>query len=271
MQSDSPFGFQSISSKDNRALKLARKVRDGKRPDEIFIEGKRLFDEAVRSGIELEAVFVDERFDVNSADLRAVPAESRYRISSQLMRGIADTENPQGIVAIARRPNSGREAIEKNLEHAGTGTVIYLHRINNPANLGAIFRTAEGSGAAGVVISSGSAAAFSPKSLRAAMGSAFRCAIWEGVEPEEAIAWAREKGLRLTATEAEGSRQYTELEWQAPRLLLLGSEAHGLPDEILREADERVAIPLAGDVESLNIAVAAGVLLFAAAATRGQG
>ena len=103
------------------------------------------------------------------------------------------------------------------------------------------------------------------------MGSAFRCAIWEGVEPDEAIAWAREKGLRLTATEAEGSRQYTELEWQAPRLLLLGSEAHGLPDEILREADERVAIPLAGDVESLNIAVAAGVLLFAAAATRGQG
>src|SRR5690606_16879834 len=121
MQSDSPFGMQSISSKDNRALKLARKVRDGKRPDEIFIEGKRLFDEAVRSGIEFEAVFVDERFDVNSADLRAVPAESRYRISSQLMRGVADTENPQGIVAIARRPNSGREAIEKNLVHAGTG------------------------------------------------------------------------------------------------------------------------------------------------------
>src|SRR5690606_21960350 len=112
MQSDSPFGLQSISSKDNRALKLARKVRDGKRPDEIFIEGKRLFDEAVRSGLELEAVFVDERFDAGSADIERVPADSRYRISAQLMRGIADTENPQGIVAIARRPESGRGAIE---------------------------------------------------------------------------------------------------------------------------------------------------------------
>ena len=271
MQSDSPFGFQSISSKDNRALKLARKVRDGKRPDEIFIEGKRLYDEAVRSGLELEAVFVDERFDAGSTDVAKVPADSRYRISGQLIRGIADTENPQGIVAIARRPDSGRDAIERNLEGSGNPTVIYLHRINNPANLGAILRTAEGAGAAGVVISSGSAAAFSPKSLRAAMGSAFRCAIWEGVEPAEAIDWARSKGLKLTATEAEGSRPYSGLDWRGPRFLMLGSEAHGLPDEILQEADERVAIPLAGEVESLNIAVAAGVLLFAAAASRVQG
>mgnify|MGYP006191993753 CR=1 FL=1 len=103
------------------------------------------------------------------------------------------------------------------------------------------------------------------------MGSAFRSAIWEGVEPAEAIDWARSKGLKLTATEAEGRRPYSGLDWRGPRFLMLGSEAHGLPDEILQEADERVAIPLAGEVESLNIAVAAGVLLFAAAASRVQG
>ena len=268
MQSDTRDTFQSISSKDNRALKQARKVRDGKTPGSIFIEGRRLFKEAVDSGLEFEALFIEAGFDDDIPGLTRVPADSRYQTSEQLLKGIADTEHPQGIVAIARRPETGREVIEQGLSTSTSAPlVLYLHEINNPSNLGAILRSAEAAGAAGVVVSQRSANTFSPRGLRGAMGSAFRIPVWDGADPVEVMEWAGANGLRTTATSSKGSRRFQDLERGVPRLLMLGSEAQGLSDELMSAADEVTFIPLAGDVESLNIAVAAGVLLFALAGT----
>ncbi|MBK9215898.1 MAG: RNA methyltransferase [Chloracidobacterium sp.] len=253
-----------ITSRDNARLVNARKVRDGRVRDSIFVEGRRLAGEAVRSGVAIEECLIAESFaDRELIDAAAARCEVSV-VADRLFASVADTDTPQGIVLIARRPVNTPDDVAARVASAAAPVVVFLKEANNPANLGAIFRTAEAAGVAGVIVSSGSADAYSPKALRGAMGANLRLPIVEGVAFDEALAWAREKGLLPTATMAGASASYVDLDWQRPRMLVLGSEAHGLSDEELAAVDETVSIPLANDVESLNLGVAAGILMFEA-------
>ena len=136
--------------------------------------------------------------------------------------------------------------------------------VNDPSNLGAVIRTAEAAGARGVIIAKGSADPFSPRSLRASMGSAFRMPIWSDAEVTKVLEWAREHQTIITATAADDGISYLKVDWTRPRIVVFGSEAHGVGKTLLSAADEKVRIPIVNDVESLNLAVSAGVLLFEA-------
>lgn len=243
-----------IRSRDNSRLKFARAVRDGREPDLIFIEGIRLVHEAIRSGVKLEQVFVSEGFDPAAKKPSLV---DWTWVDRRLFDSVADTENSQGIIAIARRPQT-------SIERMRDGLVLLLHRVNNPSNLGAVVRTAEAAGCAGLITTNGSADAFSPKALRSSMGSAFRLPIVEKWTFDDLIAWASSKGLVTTAADISGSTNYTDLDWTVPRLLVFGSEAHGLNEGELSMIDERIIIPMENEVESLNLAVSSGVILFEA-------
>ena len=257
-------GHEKITSRDNQRLVNARKVRDGNVPGQIFIEGKRLVEEALRSGIEIDECFYAEGFaDIDliyeCADKAAFTAELPERI----FNFIADTKNPQGIILIAKRPVSDAAAIERNLAH-GLPIVLFLKEINNPSNLGAVLRTAEAAGVAGIIVSTNSADVYSPKAIRAAMGSSLRLAIWENAEFREVLSWAKECKLTTTATDIGAEQTYTQIDWNAPRLLVFGSEAHGLTVEEVNIVDETILIPMENEVESLNLAVSTGIILFEA-------
>ncbi|HQX57259.1 MAG TPA: RNA methyltransferase, partial [Pyrinomonadaceae bacterium] len=133
-----------------------------------------------------------------------------------------------------------------------------------PSNLGAVLRTAEAAGVAGIIITKQSADVYSPKSIRASMGSIFRMAIWNDVELDPVLRWAADKGLRATTTAAAATATHTAVDWSIPRLLIFGSEAHGLNGIDLGISDERVKIAIESPVESLNLAVSAGIILFEA-------
>ena len=135
-------------------------------------------------------------------------------------------------------------------------------------NVGAILRTAEAAGATGVITTRNTSDPFSPKALRGAMGSAFRLPIWSGPTFDELIQWCRGRRIVTFASEVEGRTSYAEIDWTGPCALLLGPESTGLTDEELKNADRGVRIPMKGDVESLNVSVAAGILLFEAARQR---
>jgi len=258
--------IRKITSRDNDQLKYARRVRDGKEKDKIFLEGLRLVEEAARSRIDNESVFVSPEMvgELGASDLMARLRPSRIlEVPESVLRSIADTNNTQGIIVIADRPKTGPETIK--LEGTGaTSVVVYLHEINNPSNLGAIIRTAEAAGVAGAIVSESSADVFSSKALRAAMGSSLRLPIWTNVKFEEGLEWARTKNLRTTAADVSADRFYSDVDWNIPRMLIMGSEAHGLEGVDLAMVDELVLIPMAREVESLNIAVACGVMLFEA-------
>lgn len=259
----------TISSRDNAKLKHARSVRDGKAGGEIFVEGVRLVAEALRSDTKITAALVTVDFAsspesagiLEQLQIKRVPV---LKVAARAFDSIADTESPQGIVVLAERPNYGLATLQPP-----TSLVVFLEKINNPSNLGAVIRTAEAAGVAAVITSRDSADAFSPKSIRASMGSCFRLPVIERVSFSEAVGWAREAGFETTAADIGGTKSYIEIDWKIPRLLIFGSEAHGLSERELAQVDQKVVIPMANSVESLNLAVSAGVLLFEAKRQRG--
>lgn len=260
-----------ITSRDNSLLRQARRVRDGKEPELVFIEGLRLADEARLSGLEIEAaIFSDElaRKERVASTLQTIEAVSvrTATVSEKLLESISYTKTPQGIVLLARRPHSSKEQL--NAPAKGAALLVVLHQINNPVNVGAILRTAEAAGASGVITTKNTSDPFSPKSLRGAMGSAFRLPLWNGPEYFEAIEWCRNRGFQILCSAATGTVSYTDLDWSMSTALVLGPESTGLTVDEISQADQTVSIPMAGSAESLNVSVAAGILLFEAARQR---
>ena len=257
-----------ITSRDNARLVHVRKVRDGKAGDEIFLEGLRLVEEALRSHVEVKECFFTPRMaesDRAKKILERISASNipTHEISEALFNSIADTKTSQGIALIAARPATGHDHLK-----AEDGLFIYLHQVNDPSNLGAVFRTAEAAGVNGVILSSGSADAFSTKGLRAAMGSNLRVPVWEKAESVEVLKWARENRLQTVAADISGNVLHTKVDWKRPTLLMFGSEAHGLDEAVLSDVDVAFKIAMKNGVESLNLAVSAGIVLFEAVRQR---
>lgn len=264
---------QIITSRDNTLVKRARAVRDGKVNGQIFVEGLRLCEEALQAlGVDdITDVIYTERIaqDRRGARLLAELKNFDRRIASaseQVFSSISDTKTPQGIVMLAARPDTGPGTLLKST--AAVPLFVILHRINNPSNAGAILRAAEAAGATAAVLTEGSADIFSPKALRGAMGSSLRLPLWTGARFKEVLDWCRECGVKTVCTDLRAERAHTEIDWTAPAALILGEEAAGLTPEEITATDEALKIPMRPPVESLNVAVAAAVVLYEAARQR---
>ena len=262
---------RKIESSDNPRLRLARKVRDGKEDDLIFVEGDRLAEEAVRSGIPVEYCIIDHSYagEVRNAQLLdqvASKTSEIFEVNDRSFSTIADAISSQGIIMICKRPRADRQTFERTVASRSTSfpLAVLLYEVNNPSNLGAVIRTAEAAGVAGVIVSNNSADVFSPKGLRGSMGSTFRIPIWAGASFADALNWSARNGYSTIGAAANANRSYLDLDWRVPHLLVMGSEAHGIPEAIERELDENVGIPMDENVESLNLAVAAGIVVFEA-------
>lgn len=258
-----------ITSRDNQKIKFARKVRDGKADDLIFIEGARLAVEALRSKLDISDIFFTESFaeSVRGKDfLQKAGKFNLTEVAENVFDSLSDTKHSQGVVVISAKPETGKNILESGFlrETRKFPLVVLLHQTNNPSNLGAILRTAEASGVSGVILTENSADVFSPKALRGAMGASLRLPIWTNAVFFEALDWAKQKNLISICADVNAEKSYTEIEWRQPRLLVFGSEAHGLNAQEREKIDESLIIPMENDVESLNLAVACGVILFEA-------
>ncbi len=253
-----------IESRDNQKIKHARKVRDGKIADSIFVEGVRLADEVLRSDVKITDAFFTTDFAENSMDfLEKIENANLFEVPDKILAAISDTKTPQGIVLICEKPTTGKEILEKSF-NKNFPLVVMLHEINNPGNLGAILRTCEAVGVSNVVITKNSADAFSPKSLRGSMGATLRISLWTNAEFEEVLAWAKEKNLTSICADVNSETSFWEIDWKKTRLLIFGSEAHGLSEKERNLVDESLIIPMENEVESLNLAVSCAVILFEA-------
>jgi TrmH family RNA methyltransferase len=144
-----------------------------------------------------------------------------------------------------------------------------LHELNNPSNVGAILRTAEAAGASGVILTKNSADVFSPKSLRGSMGAAFRLRFWTKADFSEVVEVCRQNRIKTVCADIRAAKNHTEIDWREATALIVGSEARGLSPEEIGETDEQIKIPMKTPVESLNAAVACGIVLYEAARQRG--
>lgn len=256
-----------IRSRDNSLLRQARAVRDGKDHELIFVEGVRLCEEALRSGLKLEGVIYSEEI-AHKPKATALLGEFSAvcdrlgEVSESLLATVSYTKTPQGMILLAKRPATGRHTLATN--QGRPHLLVIMDGINNPVNVGAILRTAEAAGATGVIVTGDSSDPFSPKALRGAMGSAFRLPIWSKASYQEALAWCDENKVRTVCADLEGARQHSEIDWTEASALIVGPESTGLSSEQVQMADEVVRIPMSGEVESLNVAVAAAIILYEA-------
>jgi TrmH family RNA methyltransferase len=261
---------ETITSRKNPLAQRARAVRDGRARELIFVEGVRLCEEALRASVVFEAVLYtralaeDERGSALLRRLREV-CRNTQAVSEDVLESVSDTKTPQGVVALARRPQTGSERIA---QAAGVPLVVVMHRANNPSNAGAALRVAEAAGATGVIVTKGSTDPLSPKSLRGSMGSAFRLPLWTGPTLEEALGWCAERAIGTVATAAAAAALHTDIDWTLPRAVVLGPEAGGLSEAELKATEEAVRIPMREPVESLNLATALAVVLYEAARQR---
>lgn len=261
---------ETITSRKNPLVQRARAVRDGRERESVFVEGVRLCEEALSAAVEFALVLYthhlaeDARGSFLLRSLRGV-CRDMYAVTEDVLESVSDTKTPQGVVALARRPTTGREVVE---HAAGVPLVVVMHRANNPSNAGAALRVAEAAGATGVILTSGSTDPLLPKSLRGSMGSAFRLPLWTGPTLAEALGWCAARGISPVATSADAVSLHTEIDWTTPRAVVLGPEAGGLSEQELTTSGETVRIPMREPVESLNLATALAVILYEAARQR---
>jgi TrmH family RNA methyltransferase len=255
-----------IRSRSNPLVKRLRALKLHADGDLLLVEGPRLLEEAMAAGVELvEAAASPKllRHARGRALAEAVEARCPLRVvDDDLLASLSEVEASQGVLAMARRPVFD----ESRLIH-GVPLVVVAVGVQDPGNVGALVRTAEAAGATGAYLVGG-ADPFSWKALRGSMGSAFRLPLVRVRAAGPMVAALRAAAVRLLGTALRGARPYHEADFTGRRAILFGPEGAGLPPEVDAAVDEHVSIPMSGPVESLNVAVAAGVVLFEAARQR---
>ncbi len=226
----------------------------------LLLDGMHLLLDALDAGLAIDCVAVDpDRLaDADRQALaRSVPADRLVTVSRSVLDAMSPVRTPAGVVALAERP----ARVTSDLMRRGTPLLVAAVDIQDPGNLGAIIRAAEAGGATGVIATTGGADPFGWKALRGAMGSAFRLPI-VAMSATDAIAQAREAGLQVVAAVGRGQTPMHDVDFTTPTIILLGSEGHGLAPALVDAADVRVSIPMTPPVESLNVAVAAALLVY---------
>jgi tRNA G18 (ribose-2'-O)-methylase SpoU len=257
-----------IDSPSNpRVQEALRAVESG---EKLLLEGPRALAEALASGVVVREVFFDGEEGSGEADIakRAVGrGATPLFVSAKVLRKLSDLHSSRGVVALAVPPGRSLEDLQPSKSLAGispsSSFFVLLDGVQDPANVGAILRSAEAFGAAGAVLTPDCASPFSPKALRASALSALRLPVAPGVAPGPAVAWAARGGAVLAGAESRGGEPPEALRDVRPLVLVIGSEGHGISAPFEAALSRRVTIPLAATVESLNAAVAAGVLMHA--------
>ncbi len=261
----------TVRSRANPLYKRLRALRDRAAQEGglCLLEGPKLVLEAAAAGMELVEAAGSPRAEASESGRAALAALSARGVpvramSDELVASLSPAETSQGLVALARRPVFEETAILR-----GTPLVLVVDAVQNPGNLGALLRTAEAAGATGAYLAGACADPFGWKALRGSMGSAFRLPHRRGLDTAAVVERLLAGGLAVLATAADGEQRYDEADLRGPSAILVGAEGAGLPAAVLARATARLRVPLAPPVESLNVAVAAALVLYEAARQRG--
>lgn len=270
--------IKQITSAQNSTFKQAlqyQNAREARKAGVFLVEGIRGVDELLKEpGWQIESLwFSQERMQSDKAYvqsvLKAVPEETPvYAAAAPIFARLADTETPQGILAIVRRKVYDLQAVLRN--SGPVPLLVVLENLQDPGNVGTILRTADSAGAAAVLCTRKTADVYSSKVVRSAMGSLLHLPVCI-IESVEQVAEAlKEQGIQLLAAHLKGNCFHFEHNLKAPTAILIGNEGAGLTAETTALADALIKIPMLGKAESLNAAMAAGILLYEAVRQRMQ-
>ncbi len=262
------------STANPRIKRLAglQKKRRMREEEQVFLtEGLRMFREAPPEM--LRELYVSESFAKKEKEL-ICRKEQEARIQAEILADhvfshVSDTKTPQGVLCVMTRRKEPSAEEMFDLQAGGKPPLLMvLDNLQDPGNLGTILRTGEGAGVTGVVMSSDCVDLYNPKTVRSTMGSVYRVPCRREDDMERFLHKMKEAGIRIYAAHLKGTADYDEEDYTGGSAFLIGNEGNGLKEETARMADTYIRIPMEGEVESLNAAIAATILMFEAGRQR---
>jgi RNA methyltransferase, TrmH family len=261
--------LRHVSSRQNALVKDLRKALSQGEPTEggyLAVEGVRMIEEAIRSGLRFQAIFFSDAGSAHAARLLPQIASQveTLLLPDEVFLSAASTESPQGVAALVKLRS---HKLEDLLEAGPDPLLVGVAGIQDPGNLGTIIRSAEAFGARAVLLGEKTVSHFNPKTVRGSAGSLFREPLIR-LKLGESIPALKEQGVRVLMTSSHKGKPLQEADCTGAAMIVVGNEGAGVPPEILSLADELVTIPHSPRVESLNAGIAASILLYEAARQR---
>jgi RNA methyltransferase, TrmH family len=249
-----------IDSKNNPIVKETLKLKEKKhRVDrmEFIVEGYRFAMEAIASSFEVKYLFLSEEHAASFIKLGILnnlkPATRVLTLTNKLFKSLSSTENPQGILAVVK--------LERVIPKETNGFYVLTDKIQDPGNMGTIIRTAHAAGSLGVITTKGTVDVYNEKTLRSTMGSIFKVPILEDNDLS-LVKNLQGKGYKLVVTSLQAKEAIYGKDLTGKVIIAVGNEGNGISEEVLSLADERVKLPMPGDAESLNAAVAVSIVIY---------
>lgn len=243
-----------IESNQNPRVKKWKKLltkKEREKSGQFLVEGFHLVEEALTNKLVDELII---RMDTDLPLKWDLESTEIYQVTDEIFSSITDTETPQGVVAVCKQPNFQMDI--NKMTH-----LLLIDRVQDPGNIGTMIRTADAAGFNAVILGEGCADLYSPKVVRSTQGSLFHLPIIKG-SLAKWITKLKESDMHVLGTALQGAVPYREMEQPNRFALLMGNEGSGVSDELLRMTTQNVYIPILGKSESLNVAVAAGILMY---------
>ena len=254
-----------IISKENERVKYTKSLLKSKnRQKELkyIIEGYRILTLAIECNADLDYVFINETFEDKEEhnkflDILKNKNIKIFRTTNKIFKELVDTENTQGILGVVRFK---AKKIEHNI-NCENKFVLILDRIQDPGNMGTIIRTADAAGVDAIILLKGCVDVYNPKVIRSTMGSIFDMNIIHCTQ-EECLKELKDKKFKIVSSYLNTDNYYHETEYNEKTALVIGNEANGVNDELIKESDILVKIPIYGNAESLNAAISSAILMY---------
>ncbi len=244
--------MERITSLKNPKVQQWKSLKDrkGRRETGCFLaEGRKMAEEALLSGFQVEALLVDE---ARLGEFTLPDNMPVYALPEHVLAAVCDTKTPQGIAAVVKMQTNA----------AMGRKVVALDGVQDPGNVGTIIRTADAAGLEGIILSEQCADVFSPKTLRATMGSIFRMPLAVTGDLPGYLTSLRENGYSVISSQLDGDPFYQRQPVGEKFCLIIGNEGNGISDEVKATATHKVKLPMRGGAESLNAAIAAGIMMY---------
>ena len=264
-----------ISSKDNEIVKNVRKLKEKKYRDlenAYIVEGIKMVREAIEEKAVIMQIIICD--DCEKSD--SIPKELMYEIAkydctyvtSKVFKYISEVQTPQGLLAvIEKNNNTNNNETEINYNE---DIIVALDDIQDPGNLGTILRTVDSVGLTQIIVSKGTADPYNPKVVRSSMGAIYRVKVIESDDLLETLKEIKRNKFKILVSSLRESKSIYEVKYKK-KVLVIGNEANGVEERIMNIADEKIKIPMLGKTESLNAAVATGIILYEYVRQKGDG
>jgi TrmH family RNA methyltransferase len=254
----------SVTNKKVKSIVQLNKKAGLRRKEGVFIaEGIKMFLEAPLESV-LE-VYVSEGFHKVSQIEQKLMQCGYETVSEEVFSKISDTQTPQGILCVLKQSHY---SLKDMLEGQGVPLFLIVEGLQDPGNLGTILRTGEGAGVSGVIMSKDTVDIFNPKTIRSTMGSIYRVPFFYADDIVQTVKALQKDGIKVYAAHLKGEESYSRCDYTGGTAFLIGNEGNGLSEELSEAADNYIKIPMKGQVESLNAAVSASLLMYEAARQR---